>query len=121
LDDRPLPSMKLIGSGREEIRLLDAWQVRYVEHPDLSERDARYASFQHALEAARLLPVNDPAGAQILQYAGNLLKYRDPKGATPAYRLLVTRFGETPFGQQALKRHWFSSERPSPPASIISK
>ncbi len=121
LDDRPLPSMKLIGGGREEIRLLDAWQVRYVENPDLSERDARYASFRHALEAARLLPVNDPAGAQILQYAGNLLKYRDPKGATPAYRLLVTRFPQTPFGAYALKSHWFSPERPSPSADIISK
>jgi len=121
LDDQPLPTMKLIGADREEIRLLDTWQVRYIETPDLSERDARYASFRHALEAVRLLPDNDPAGGEILQYAGNLLKYRDPKAAQPAYVLLVTRFKETPYGKHALKARWFSSERPSPPADIISK
>lgn len=121
LDDRPLPSMNLVGPSQAEIRLLDTWQVRYVENPDLSERDARYASFRHALEAARLLPANDPAGGVILQYAGNLLKYREPKAATPAYRLLISRFPQTPFGAHALKTHWFSPERPSPPADIISK
>ena len=121
LDNQPLPSMKLVGASREEIRLLDAWQARYVDNPDLSERDARYASFRHALEAARLLPANDPAGAQILQYAGNLLKYRDADAAKPAYRMLVMRFPQTPYGAHALKAHWFSAERPTPPADIISK
>lgn len=121
LDDQPLPSMKLVGASQAEIRLIDKWQVRYVENPDLSERDARYASFRHALEAARLLPDNDPAGGVILQYAGNLLKYREPKAATPAYRLLISRFPQTPFGAHALKSHWFSPERPSPPVDLISK
>ncbi len=120
-DELPLPTMKLVGSTKEEVRRLTEWQVRHIETPDLSERDARYASFRHAIEAVRLLPTNDPAGGEILQYAGNLLKYRDPKGATPAYRLLVTRFGETTFGAHALKSHWFSPERPSPPSDIISK
>ena len=121
LDDRPLPSMRLVGAGQAEIRLIDEWQARYVENPDLSERDARYAAFRHALEAARLLPDNDPAGGAILQYAGNLLKYREPKAATPAYRLLVTRFALTPYGAHALKSHWFSTERPAPPTDIIGK
>lgn len=121
LDDRPLPSMNLVGPSQAEIRLTDAWQVRYIENPDLSERDARYASFRHALEAARLLPDNDPAGAEILQYAGNLLKYREPKAAVPAYRMLVSRFAQTPYGRHAIAKKWFSPERPEPSADILSK
>ena len=121
LDDQPVPSMKLIGAGEDEKRRLADWQAHHIDNPDLIERDARYASFRHAMEAARLLPVNDPAGGQILQYAGSLLKFRDPKAATPAYRQLVTRFPQTPFGAYALKSHWFSKERPTPPADIISK
>ena len=88
---------------------------------DLELADARYAAFDLAVKAARLLPNNDPAGGQILQYAGNLLKYREPKAANPAYTLLVTRFKETPYGAEALKRHWFSKDRPEPLADIISK
>jgi hypothetical protein len=121
LDDQPLPTMKLVAAGPEELRRLNEWQASHIDQPDLSERDARYASFRHALQAVRLLPDNDPAGGEILQYAGNLLKYRDPKAAQPAYVLLVTRFKETPYGKHALKARWFSSERPSPPSDIISK
>jgi hypothetical protein len=121
LDDQPLPTMKLVAAGPEELRRLSEWQASHIDQPDLSERDARYASFRHALQAVRLLPDNDPAGGEILQYAGNLLKYRDPKAAQPAYVLLVTRFKETPYGKHALKARWFSSERPSPPSDIISK
>jgi hypothetical protein len=73
------------------------------------------------MEAVRLLPDNDPAGAEILQYAGNLLKYRDPKAAVPAYRLLVSRFPLTAHGKHALRAHWFSAVRSEPPADIISK
>ena len=116
-----LPTMNLIGSGPEERRRLGDWKARHVEAPELSERDARYASFRHAMEAVRLLPDNDPAGAEILQYAGNLLKYRDPKAAVPAYRLLVSRFPLTAHGKHALRAHWFSAVRSEPPADIISK
>ncbi len=86
-----------------------------------SERDARYAAFELALKAARLLPDNDPAGAQIVQYAGNLLKYREPKAAMPAYRMLASRFPKTPYGQHAVAKKWFSPERPSPPSDILSR
>ena len=120
-DDQPLPTMKLVAAGQEELRRLSEWQAQHIDNPDLAERDARFASFRHAMQAAELLPANDPAGAVILQYAGNLLKYRAPKTAASAYRLLVTRFPQTPYGAYALKSHWFSPERPSPPSDIISK
>ena len=64
--------------------------------PDRAHRSARYAVARHALQAAELLPDDDPAGAQILQFAGNLLKYREPAAAQPYYRLLATRFKGTP-------------------------
>jgi hypothetical protein len=73
------------------------------------------------MEAVSLLTDNDPAGAEILQYAGNLLKYRDPKAAVPAYRLLVSRFPLTVHGKHALSAHWFSAVRSQPPSDILSK
>ncbi len=121
MDDRqPLP-MEIAPAGKDETLRLLSWQSQHIDRADLSERDARYASFRHALEAVRLLPDNDPAGAEILQYAGNLLKYREPKAANPAYALLVTRFKDTPYGAEALKRHWFAKDRPEPSADIISR
>jgi hypothetical protein len=117
----PTPGNVLLSASKEEALRVQAWLDEHVDKPKRSERDARYAAFDLALKAARLLPDNDPAGAQILQYAGNLLKYREPKAATPAYRLLVTRFPQTPYGAYALKAHWFSPERPMPPSDIISK
>jgi tetratricopeptide (TPR) repeat protein len=121
LEGETLPTMNLIGAGPEERRRLGDWKARHIEAPELSERDARYASFRHAMEAVRLLPDNDPAGAEILQYAGNLLKYRDPKAAVPAYRLLISRFPLTTHGKHALRAHWFSAVRSEPPADILSK
>jgi hypothetical protein len=111
----------LIAPAGEEKRRLNSWLETHVVHPVRCERDARYASFDLALKAARLLPDNDPAGGQILQYAGGLLKYREPKAANPAYVMLVTHFKETPYGTEALKRHWFAKDRPVPPADVISK
>jgi tetratricopeptide (TPR) repeat protein len=121
IEGETLPTMNLIGAGPEERRKLGDWKARHIEAPELSERDARYASFRHAMEAVRLLPDNDPAGAEILQYAGNLLKYRDPKAAVPAYRLLISRFPLTTHGKHALRAHWFSAVRSEPPADILSK
>ncbi len=116
----PLP-MEIAPAGKDEISRLLSWQSQHIDQADHSERDARYASFRHALEAARLLPDNDPAGAEILQYAGNLLKYREPKAAVPAYRMLVSRFPKTPYGQHAVAKKWFSPDRPSPPSDILSR
>ena len=39
----------------------------------------------------------------------------------PAYRLLISRFKQTPFGAHALKANWFSGERPEPPSDILSR
>ena len=111
----------LIAPAQDEVRRINSWLVGHVEKPVRAERDARYATFDLAIKAARLLPNNDPAGGEILQYAGNLLKYREPKAANPAYVLLVTRFKQTPYGEYALKRHWFSKETPEPSSDIIAK
>lgn len=113
--------MKVLTCGAEELRRLREWESLHMGASARSERDARYAAFELALKAARLLPDNDPAGAQIVQYAGNLLKYREPKAAMPAYRLLISRFKQTPFGAHALKANWFSAERPEPPSDILSR
>lgn len=115
------PEMKVLTCGAEELRRLREWESLHMGASARSERDARYAAFELALKAARLLPDNDPAGAQIVQYAGNLLKYREPKAAMPAYRLLISRFKQTPFGAHALKANWFSGERPEPPSDILSR
>lgn len=114
-------TMTLLAPGQAEIVRLNSWLAAHVDNPVRSERDARYAAFDLALKAARLLPDNDPAGAEILQYAGNLLKYREPKAAVPAYRMLVSRFPKTPYGQHAVAKKWFSPERPSPPSDILSR
>ena len=115
------PVNVLLSASKEEALRLQSWLRDHVEKPVRSERDARYASFDLALKAARLLPDNDPAGGMILQYAGNLLRAREPKAANPAYVLLVTHFKQTPYGEHALKAHWFSKERPLPSVDVISK
>ncbi len=113
--------MVVLSCGAEELRRLREWESQHMGSSARSERDARYAAFDLALKAARLLPDNDPAGAQIVQYAGNLLKYREPKAAVPAHRLLVSRFPQTTYGQHAVAKKWFSAERPEPPSDILSR
>jgi hypothetical protein len=111
----------LLAPVPQEIRLTKAWLAGHVDKPVRSERDARYPTFDLAIKAARLLPDNDPAGGEILQYAGNLLKYREPKAAVPAYRMLALRFPRTTYGQHAVEKRWFSTDRPEPSADIVSK
>jgi hypothetical protein len=117
----PPPDMKILNCGPEELRRVRGWESANMVPAGRSGRDARYAAFDLAIKAVALLPDNDPAGATILQYAGNLLKYREPKAAVPAYRLLVTRFPQTPYGQHAVAKKWFSPERPEPPSDILSR
>jgi hypothetical protein len=122
VDERyKVPVNILLSASKEEALRLQTWLAEHVDKPVRSERDARYAAFDLAIKAARHLPDNDPAGGEILQYAGNLLKYREPKAANPAYVLIVTRFKQTPYGEHALKRHWFSKETPEPSSDVISK
>jgi hypothetical protein len=35
--------------------------------------------------------------------------------------MLVTRFPQTPYGQHAIAKKWFSSDRPAPPADLLSR
>lgn len=109
----------LSGPLNDEKVRVDAWLKLHIEQPTYSDRDARYETFRLTLLASKHLPANDPAGAMILQFAGNLLKYRDPQAANPAYRALVLRFPKTPLGAHAAKNHWFSPERTSPSDNVI--
>lgn len=102
------PDHTIAPPGPEEIKRVGAWAERHLDHPDHASRDASYAAFRLALAAAKLLPDDDLAGEQILQWAGNLLKYRDPPAAQPAYRELATRFRGTVLGAEARRRHWFA-------------
>ena len=102
------PESLLAPPGADEQARVNAWIAANLAHPDRAHRSARYAVARHALKAAELLPEDDQAGAQILQFAGNLLKYMEPAAAQPYYRLLATRFKGTPLGAHARAKHWFS-------------
>lgn len=102
------PDSLLAPPSPDERARVEAWMAANLVRPDRAHRSARYAVARHALQAAELLPDDDPAGAQILQFAGNLLKYREPAAAQPYYRLLATRFKGTPLGAYARNKRWFS-------------
>jgi hypothetical protein len=107
--------------GADEQARVNAWIAANLARPDRAHRSARYAVARHALQAAELLPDDDQAGAQILQFAGNLLKYMEPAAAQPHYRLLATRFKGTPLGAHARAKHWFSPLACEPDPDWISK
>jgi hypothetical protein len=107
--------------GADEQARVNAWIAANLARPDRAHRSARYAVARHALKAAELLPEDDQAGAQILQFAGNLLKYMEPAAAQPYYRLLATRFKGTPLGAHARAKHWFSPLACEPDPDWISK
>lgn len=107
--------------GAEERARVSAWIAANLARPDRAHRSARYAVARHALKAAELLPDDDPAGAQILQFAGNLLKYMEPTAAQPYYRLLATRFKGTPLGAHARAKHWFAPLACEPDPDWISR
>lgn len=111
--------LNLAAPCADETRRLKAWYARHIEQPTYSERMPRYEVLRLGLLAVKDLPDQDPAGALILQYIGNLLKYVDPPAATPAYRLLVKRFGQTPLGATATKNRWFAKDRPSPGEDLL--
>jgi hypothetical protein len=109
----------LAGPTSDEIARLKVWYNQHIKHPTYSERMPRYEVMRLGLLAVKDLPDNDPAGALILQFIGNQLKYADPQAATPAYRALVKRFGQTPLGATATKNRWFAKDRPMPAEDII--
>ena len=111
--------MNLAAPCADEINRVGAWYTQHIERPTYSERMPRYEVLRLGLLAVKDLPDHDPAGALILQYVGNLLKYVDPPAATPAYRLLVKRFGQTTLGATATKNRWFAKDRPNPGEDLL--
>lgn len=112
-------ALNLAAPCADEINRVGAWYARHIERPTYSERMPRYEVFRLGLLAVKDLPDQDPAGALILQYIGNLLKYVEPPAAMPAYRLLVKRFGQTPLGATATKNRWFAKDRPTPGEDLL--
>lgn len=98
----------------QELKLTARWLNEHAVKPPLREREPAYEMLRLTLLAARLLPDNDPRGAEILQYAGCSIRYQDPDAAVPAYRMLALRFPKTKWGEHALKRRWFHREWTTP-------
>jgi len=117
--ERGHPRLRLMRVSEAELRLVTQWMESHLVRGKLAERDPEYESMRLSLLAVRLLPDNDHEGAQILQHVGRRLKYKDPKGAEPAYRVLATRFKQTTYGSHALKRRWLSDDFPDPDIYIL--
>lgn len=105
----------------DERNRINQWISDHYDQPATNKNDPQHIRFALAVEAGRLLPANDPRGAEILQHAGNLLKYHDPTAAVPAFRLLATRYAKTTYGEFAATHNWFAKEYPTPAVDILSK
>ena len=105
----------------DERKRAKKWIKLNLEKPDYSHRIASYAAVDLIMKAVSYLPDNDVRGSLMLQYAGDILKYVDPKAANPAYRTLAIRFRKTPLGSHAWNRHWFSREDGSDDPDLLTK
>ena len=101
------PWNPLTGPGAEERRRVEAWLAANPAPGNRHNVLMKYRAFDLGLNAVELLPDNDPSGGMILQHIGSQLMYLDPPFANKAYKLLATRFKETPFGKYAAEKHWF--------------
>jgi hypothetical protein len=115
------PENLLAPPTEDEVKRVEAWAAKHLVPAGRVYRDASYETHRLCLEAVKLLPDDDLAGAQILQFAGSLLKYRDPPAAQPAYRQLATRFRGTPLGAEARRKHWFSRFAAEPDSDWVLK
>jgi hypothetical protein len=115
------PENLLAPPTEDEVKRVEAWAAKHLVPAGRVYRDASYEAHRLCLEAVKLLPDDDLAGAQILQFAGSLLKYRDPPAAQPAYRQLATRFRGTPLGAEARRKHWFSRFAAEPDSDWVLK
>ena len=102
------PNAFFVPSDEERKRLTN-WMALNMEKSDLRHRSEGMEPLRLCMEAASLLPDNDPRGAHMLQWGGNLIRYTHPKGAVPAYRMLVKRFGNTSLGKHASATNWLAS------------
>ena|GEM_PF-5200042 len=89
------------------------WSARIKEYISMyrQSRDSFLAREKRAemlWEAAHLLPRQDPRAATMLWQAGMWIADQDPKAADRYYQELVTRCGQTPLGQLADEKRWFS-------------
>jgi hypothetical protein len=73
------------------------------------------------MRAVSFLPDNDVRGSLMLQFAGDQLRYVEPKAVQPAYRTLAIRFKKTPLGSHAWNKHWFSHADGSDDPDLLSK
>jgi hypothetical protein len=105
----------------DERKRAKKWIKLNLEKPDYSHRIASYAAVDLIMKAVSYLPDNDVRGSLMLQYAGDILKYVDPKAANPAYRTLAIRFRKTPLGNHAWNRHWFSHDDGSDDPDLLTK
>ena len=115
------PKLRLMDVSDPELRRVTQWMGTHLVRDKLAERDPDYEVMRLSLMAVRLLPDNDHTGADMLQHVGRMLKYKDPKGAEPAYRVLATRFKGTNHGGHAFKRKWLSDEYPQPDNYVLEE
>ena len=111
----------LLSAAEDERSRISRWLASCHDMITDPKDKPDYIQFALAVEAGRLLPADDPAGATILQYAGNILKYKDPEGAVSAFRLLARKYAATPYGEFAANHSWFAKEYPTPPENIVTK
>jgi tetratricopeptide (TPR) repeat protein len=115
---REWPACRLLGSeevpwsylappSADEVKRVESWIETNLNPPYRGHRVMKYETMRLGLQAVALLPDNDPAGGKILQCIGSQLMYLDPPAANTAYKLLATRFKDTPFGKHAEEKHWF--------------
>ncbi len=115
------PENLLAPPTADEVKRVEAWAAQHLIPAGCAYRDANYEAHRLCLEAVKQLPDDDLAGAQILHFAGMLLKYRDPPAAQPAYRELATRFRGTPLGAEARRKHWFAKFAGEPDPDWVVK
>ena len=96
----PLPAV--LKAGPAERARLDSTALT----PD-ERYHYRYRAAALAMEAARLLPDDDPRLAAMLNLAGRWLAGRDPEGADPFYQALESRCSHTDLGRKATAKRWF--------------
>lgn len=105
----------------DELKRNERWHQVNMVAPDHSHRLAEYAAVELILRAVSYLPDDDYRGSLMLQHAGDLIKYIDPKAAQPAYKVLATRFRNTPLGRHAWFKHWFSHDDGSNDPDLLIK
>lgn len=120
VNDWKIPT-NFVRPSTDETQRAKAWIKMNLEHPDYSHRMAIYAAVDLIMRSVSFLPDNDPRGALMLQFAGNQLKFIEPKAVQPAYRTLAIRFKQTPLGKHAWNRHWFSHDDGSDDPDLLTK